>query len=54
MGASHVNQSVKEQPSALLPQTEFDIKDHTKVCPLTSTLRELWKNKKNTWYTTKL
>lgn len=51
MGISHVNQIVKEQPSTFLSQTEFESKYHTKVCPLTlygmtSTLRELWKNKK--------
>lgn len=51
MGISHVNQIIKEQPSTFLSQTEFESKYHTKVCPLTlygttSTLRELWKNKK--------
>ena len=50
MGISHVNQIVKEQPSTFLSPTEFESKYHTKVCPLTlygmtSTLRELWKNK---------
>ena len=51
MGISQVNQIVKEQPSTFLLPTEFEKKYHTKVCPLTfygmtSTLRELWKNKK--------
>ena len=51
IGISHVNQIVKEQPSTFLSPTEFESKYHTKVCPLTlygmtSTLRELWKNKK--------
>jgi len=51
MGISHVNQIVKEQPSTFLSPTEFESKYHTKVCPLklygmTSTLPELWKNKK--------
>ena len=53
MGISQVNQIVKEQPSTFLSPTEFESKYHTKVCPLTlygitSTLRELWKNKKPT------
>ena len=51
MGISQVNQIVKEKPSTFLSPTEFEKKYHTKVCPLTfygmtSTLRELWKNKK--------
>ena len=51
MGISHVNQIVKKQPSTFLSPTEFESKYHTKVCPLTfygmtSTLQELWKNKK--------
>ena len=50
MGISHVKQIVKEQPCTFLSPTEFESKYHTKVCPLTlygmtSTLRELWKNK---------
>ena len=50
IGISHVNQIVKEEPSTFLSPTEFESKYHTKVCPLTlygmtSTLRELWKNK---------
>ena len=53
MGISNVNQIVKEQPSTSLSPTEFESKYHTEVCPLTlygmtSTLRELWKNKKPT------
>ena len=51
MGISRVNQIVKEQPSTFLSPTEFERKYYTKVCPLTfhgmtSTFRELWKNRK--------
>ena len=51
MGISQVNQIVKEQLSTFLSPTEFEKKYRTKVCPvtfygMTSTLRELWKNKK--------
>ena len=51
MGISQVNQIVKKQPSAFVSPIEFESKYHTKVCPLTlygmtSTLRELWRNKK--------